>query len=248
MIEFVFIKFRKIITAVIFIIIFCSLFFFTANLFCEEKRITFFFENQKQAAIIKTFGDDKYFALSDHFLTTKSKVRQSEPYLIFGTGKISFIFIAGSFFFEIITHFNHTFVAQMNLPVIEHSNNIFVPLNTFIQALNSIKFLECTTYKDRIVIRLIKPIFPEKAKPVSKVFDDSEIHSKQEKTKQLEVITSNISNQIPKFIQSSIDYFLLNPSHKKTSFMFIQKNRIKKDTTVKIPPKYYVLPPFLKEK
>lgn len=248
MIDFAYIKFRNPKTAILFITIFGFLFFQKANLFCQEKRITFILENQKRFAFIKTFGNDDYFALIDQYSAIKSKARQTEPYLIFGTSKISFIFLVGSIFFETFTHFNQTFIAQMNLPAISHSNNIFIPLNSFIQALNSIGFLKCTTYKDRISIYLIKPTFTENAKTVNKVISDSKSHLRQEKHSQTEDLTSNASNQIPKFIQSSIDYFLLNPSPENSSFKPIQNTGIKKDTAINIPPKYYVLPPILKEK
>lgn len=248
LIDFASIKYRNIKNSIVFITFLSSLIFLTANLFSQEKRIVFVLENQRRFAIIKTFGIVEYFALIDQHPTIKSKARHFGPYLFFGTDKVSFLFLAGSLFFETITHFNQTFVSQMNLPAIAHSNKIFVPLNSFLQALNSIKFLECTTYKDKIVIRLIKQTFAEKPKTENKVSFDTKIHSKQEKLKQSEVLISNASNQIPKFIQSSIDYFLLNPSPENSSFKPIQKTGIKKDTAVNIPPKYYVLPSILKDK
>ncbi|MGQ9818778.1 MAG: hypothetical protein ACUVQ1_02465 [Candidatus Kapaibacteriales bacterium] len=135
----------------------------------------------------------------------------------------------------------------MNLPAITHLDKIFVPLKSFIQALTSIKFLDCTTSKDKVVIRLIKPTVVGQPNPLNQLSPSSSNYFKQGDSTQPEVFTSNISNTLPKFIQYSIDYFLLNPnnsSSKATQRIGVRK----KDTTLNIPPKYYVLPPILKEK
>lgn len=234
----------------IFLSPFIFLILFPTNLFPQEKKFTFQFENQKRIVTVKTIGNDEYFSAIELLQLSKKRMQGVDPFLFADLNGISFLFLSGSFFFEIHTKFGYISTAQMNLPAITYFNTIYVPLKPFIEILSSLKILDCHFSKGKMIVNLKKTAKEEMKIASNQILKNptKERNISENKIQTNQITNTQSSDSIPKFIKSSVDYFLLNPSSENQAFKLIPRRTDTKDTIVNIPPKYYVLPPKMKGK
>lgn len=216
----------------------------------QQRKIIFFFENQKRTATIQTFGSDEYFSLSDFLPYHLSKRIELKPLASIELNGISFLFLSGAMFFEISTKYGQNAVLQMKLPVISFSNQIYVPFKSFINALSSLKFLELKILENKIFVKLVeqksdKKITLSKTNPTEQGTNVLKRKTEPNDFSPTQQHTPS-STSLPKFIKLTKDYFLLNPQE-NDKFNFKSGTYPKWDTITNVPPKYYVLPPIIKK-
>lgn len=185
-------------------------------------------------------------------------VKESENYC-YRFGKSSLIFLPGSKFFTLIDKSNTQYEFQMQRPTILLNNRLMIPLETFLDCLKNAGLFEYSStprsfaflYKKHIiqtanVAKTKKEIIKENQKVRNEAKETKNKIEIQNDDKTLE------PSSIPRLVLTNNERFsLVPPKGKRISVIGKSNNtnhidKMQNDTTGKIPPKFYVLPPELK--
>lgn len=244
-----FIKFYQNIRERIFLSLF--LFFFPISFIHPQttKKHFFVVDNRTYPIVITQLNGYEYFYF-DVQNSKKYVQQQQKNNFDFTLGKYKFFFLPGSFFFSISISEHPGQILQLNRPVIELNQRLLIPFWSFLSCLNSTGYFDYFTHSNSYIYKTKsneKPIAKEKPRENSlNKISDEKVANKIQRHK--DNVVTNIKS-FPKILLTERERFSLQkipfeiPINENNNLDY--KIPIKIDT-VSIPPKYYVLPPELK--
>lgn len=219
-------------------------------------------DNFKKTLKITIFNGKEYFALSNFPRPQiKNSANQQEPFSV-QCGNYQFSFLPGSIYF-ILSNLKQGSerILQISSPTIDLNGELWIPLKTFINCITSIPLFEHSIAGNSIILNTKKEktirLSPEQNKYATTPQTN---RNKENKTRQtfgrseqpakntispLPRINLTLNERLAREPQPSNKNNLYKNNTKNTKEIPKQKSRTT-DTTVNIPPKYYVLPPVLK--
>jgi hypothetical protein len=237
-------------------------FLFTQQL--GSNTIILKIDNFKRALKVAAFNGKEYFALSNFTpLQIKHKSNQTEPFAV-KCGNYQFSFLPGSIYFILrnLRQGNEQ-ILQISSPAIYLNGELWIPLKAFTNCLTSIPLFEHSVAGNSIALNTKKEKPTKSSLETNKRTTTSQPNRVKENKTQQAFDTreqpAKIISPLPKINLTLNERLALEPqpsttSNKNNSYKG-KSEKIKEtpkqksrtaDTTLNIPPKYYVLPPALK--
>lgn len=228
-----------------------------------NNTITFKIDNFQKTLKINTFNRKEYFSLSNLYRAQiKHSNSRQEPFTV-QCGNYQFSFLPGSIYFTLkdLKQGNER-ILQISSPTIDLNGELWIPLKAFINCLTSIPLFEHSLALNSIVLntnkeKLIKSSLEKKTVATTSQTNRTNrnrIKQSLEKNK-----TNKPISPLPRINLTLNERLSLEPQppapsnrsnfHKNSSEKMKEISKQKSrttDTTANIPPKYYVLPPVLK--
>jgi hypothetical protein len=220
------------------------------------RKLFLSFDSQIQAISIVRLKDVEYFYFEMSSGNKKGLSFSDNPFS-FQIGKVSFTFLPGSFFF-ILTEKSGEHIFQMLRPAINNGKTLLIPFKSFVECLYNSGLFDTSNSSKSLAFKLKEEKLPApvqieakktEAKRASLEASKTISPVKQEKTKTES--RGGTSEPMPKLVLTNYERF--NPKPEKLTIKQTSEKKLTpkekinpKDTTKPIPPKYYVLPPELK--
>ncbi len=246
------------------------LFFMPHILFTQQSNNTVLFKIDSHRATLKiaTFNGKEYFAFSSLNRVPIKRANKQEEYFTIQYGKYQFTFIQGSIYFVLgNSELQNEQILQISVPTIYLNGELWIPFKSFTNALVSIPLFEYSISSNSVILNTKKEKIT-KASPEKKRYTPNDtIPTKTNRLKNRRASESfGAKNQptkptspLPRLNLTTNERFSLEsrsllPEDKKSStsrnanktIIEKTKQKVQRDTTIDIPPKYYVLPPVLK--
>lgn len=243
-----FIKFFQNIRERIFLSLF--LFFFPISFIQPQttKKHFLVVDNKTYPIVISQINDYEYFYFNVQ--NSKKYYQQQKNKYDLSFGKYKLFFLPGSFFFSISISEHQGQILQLNRPVVELNQRLLIPFWSFLSCLNSTGYFDYFAHSNSYIYKTKsneKPIAKEKPRENSLNKISNEKVAKEIQRHKDNVVTNIRSS--PKILLTERERFSLQkipfeiPINENINLEY--KTPIKIDT-ISIPPKYYVLPPELK--
>ncbi len=236
------------------------LFFFVqfhVEIFSQPPNKKFFgFDGYVQSINLMSINNFDYFYFDN--LTHANISKALEQNYSYSFGKNTLFFLPGSRFFFFIDKYENKHQFQMVRPTLLLGDKLLIPLGSFLDCLSNSNLLETSfsnksfafkfkeSKKENIGITFQKEAIGSKSSTQSKKGRGLLEENKEETT------SPDEPTKIPKLVFTNYERFSLIKSKATRENLQINPNKEivkpKKDTTGKIPPKFYVLPPQLKNK
>ncbi len=232
--------------------IFLSLFLFIFSASSIQSQTTkkqfLVIDNKTFPIVISQINEYEYFYFDVQDLGKSFK--QQINNFNFSFGKYKLFFLPGSFFFSISRNEQLVQILQLQRPVLEINQRLFIPFRSFLSCLNSTGYFDYQANLNSFIFKT-KPIEKPFAKETQRENNLKKI-SNDKVTKEIQRNKDNEGANIkslPKILLTERERFSLQkiPFEIPINENNKQKNEVPiKIDTVSIPPKYYVLPPELK--
>lgn len=216
---------------------------------------------------IDGYAQKQFFSFDGHIQSiTISNIRKFEYFTFdnskqenftFRFGKNTFVFLPGSRFFALIDKFGMEREFQMQLPTLLVGGKLQIPFRSFLDCLSNSGFFEYSFSSKSYAFRF-KEVKKEeqnlgKIQEINKTPQKENTEPKVDKVGKVENnFYQSEKSSIPKLVFTNYERFSIVPPKSKQrvkqepKINSIPPKENEKDTTGKIPPKFYVLPPELK--
>lgn len=218
-----------------------------------QQRYFFSLDHNVHSIWVANIKGTEYFTFDSPSKNLKSS--NSTELYEYKFGKNSFSFLPGSQFFRLEDKYGHHHHFQLHRPVIIIDGKLFVPLRSFLDCLvNSNLFQISFAPKSYAFVFLEnqKVFALPKTSKETKVIVENEA-KKSSNSNQYQILQdSEESKKFPRLVLTNNERFLSTNGNqiklqgKGYNKELENQGNKNKDTTGKIPPKYYVLPPELK--
>lgn len=227
------------------------------EIFAQSPNKKFFgFDGYVQSINLMSINNFDYFSFDD--LTRANISKALEQNYIYSFGKNTLFFLPGSRFFFLIDKYDNKHQYQMVRPTFLLGDKLLIPLGSFLDCLSNSNLFE-TSFSNKSFAFKFKEskkenigITPQKETIGSKSRTQNNKGSGLQEDNKEETTSPNESTKIPKLVLTNYERFSLIKSKATGEDLQINPNKEivkpKKDTAGKIPPKFYVLPPQLKNK
>ncbi|MCX7880170.1 MAG: hypothetical protein N2517_05870 [Ignavibacteria bacterium] len=220
-----------------------------------ERKVFFNIANFRSVCVVSNFKNIEYFSWDNNFNKHLAKNKSFQKYSL-KFGKTSLVFFIGTFYFVLIDETNESEIFQLTLPTIEVSGMVYVPLTSFLNCIEKSQKYDVSIINNNVTLRKRKSNIALKTEAKHQ-------HLKRETTETIietqkidETTETHLSNPstMPKVNLTIYELLSLEKDKEFTT----KKRGVKQrkpiespkkavtDTTGKVPPKYYVLPPELK--
>mgnify|MGYP001057398352 CR=1 FL=1 len=231
------------------LLLFCSI-----NLFAQgEKKIRFGIDNHFYTIIINSINNNEYFFFEE-------RKPKKQPHIVsdiyaYSFGNYQIQFLPGSVFFVLLHQDRIEMIFQLSRPVLIFNEKLLIPFRSFLSCLSSCGMFDSSgsdlaiSFKTKTNFSMTHRVGKQQEKQFNIKSDDTNPNSSfiESPSKKQEYNFSEFT--FPKVLLTEKERFSL----KKEPFA-IQEFRIKQsitkprlaNDTMNVPPKFYVLPPELK--
>ncbi len=220
---------------------------------CQSyKKLYFSIDDKVRAIYVIKLKEFEYFYFESLDKGRKNFVEDSKSYT-YVFGQTSLFFLPGSMFFALYHKSFGKFEFQMNRPAILYKDKLLIPFFSFLECLSNSGIFASSLSSKSFAFKYKEPkkqenapfaqITPKKKEPVDTAATPiPKVDEKMEDTQ---------SRSLPRLVLTNNERYSLEPNDGKQKAMNTKelesKNKRQNDDTLsKVPPKYYILPPELK--
>ncbi|MFN3781216.1 MAG: hypothetical protein ACK4SO_03465 [Candidatus Kapaibacteriota bacterium] len=229
-------------------------FLFSDVLECQSyEKFYLSIDDKVRAIYVVKLRDYEYFYFENLSRNRTNFIDDSRSFT-YTFGETSLSFLPGSIFFAI----NHTSFGkqefQMNRPAILYKDKLLIPFVSFFNCLSNSGVFASSVSAKSFAFKYKEPKKQENLPPPNEMKTNEKEFVQRDTSsipKGVQAIVDSQNRSLPRLVLTNNERFNLEPRVERqstidTKELKIKNKRTDEDTTRKVPPKYYTLPPELK--